>query len=164
MAVRYNLPPLDQWWDEGEEDDPKRKVPERLLRHLVVDMNLSGSEVERVLWSEYGISYSRAGVSWWRSRQGLPPRKTPSENRRALIPWRIKVEHQGHRLYRFLLTEAQLRDGLVPTTADAYRHAAVVREFARRPGLVIFYDQEDGFRLVPRRDRDEDFIWDPRLP
>ena len=164
MAKRYNLGELGDWWEPGENGHPRRKVPQRLMYELVVNQQMSAPEVIEALRSAFDLTITRSNISYWRASNDLPPLVKPSANRSALIPWRVRVEHQSHRLYRFLLTEAQIRDGRVPTEADAYRHRSVTRDLAKRPDMVIFYDDEDGFRLVPRRPCDEDLIWDPRLP
>ena len=162
--MRYNLGTLAKWWDEGEQDNQNRKVPDRLMRELVVYEGLGNTEVVNVLREAFGIDVTRSNVSYWRSRNGLPSLVRKSANRDKLVPWRVRVEHNNHRLYRFLLTEVQVRDGIEPDTASAYRHRSVERELKRRPGMVIFYDAEDGFSLVTGRDCDDDLIWDPRLP
>lgn len=164
MVTRYNLGTLADWWEPGEDKDPRRKVPHGLMYELVVNQDMRAPEVIKALQSAFGLSITRANVSYWRAKNDLPPLVRPSANRSALIPWRVGVQHNNHRLYRFLLTEVQVRDGIEPDRASAYRHKSVKRELSRQPDMVISYDDENGFLLVPGRECDRDCIWDPRLP
>jgi len=131
------------------------------MYHLV-GQGLNGQEIVDTLLSDYGIEFTRAGVSKWKLAHNMPTR-VRSENRRNLVPWRVLVEHQQDRLLKFLLTEANLRDRKEIGTAHRYRHQAVLEQLENE-GTVVYYDQDNGFhRVQPRPGIDEDFIYDPRI-
>lgn len=141
---------------------PAQQVPDSIMWSLI-NRGLSGAAISRTLRDEYGYEMSRSGVSAWRKRHDLPPVYGENPQRARLIPWTVAEQHKDHQLYRFLMTEARVRNGEVPHRADLARRNVVLNELRRRPTMRIYYDREDGFRLVPGRPCDTDVIWDPRL-
>lgn len=137
------------------------KVPPELLVDLDNE-GLGGQEIVDVLWVEYGIGFTRAGVSKWRRLNGRGVRER-SATKDALIPWVVLREHDQDRLLKFLHVEANSRDGKAPGRARGMYHDAVGRDLAAEKGVVA-YTQAGGFRLVtPRPGIDNDCIRDPRF-
>lgn len=138
-----------------------QKVSDELMAFLVGE-GYSGPEIVRILKDDYGIDYTRAGVSYWRRRHNAPVR-TRTKSAEELVPWRVLQEDDSHRLLRFLRTEARIRENLPVDYPNAVRHASVARELRATKG-VIYYDHENGFAIVPPRPGiDKDLIFDPRI-
>lgn len=134
-----------------------------MMAYLVGE-GYSGPEIVQILKDDYGIDYTKAGVSKWRNKHNIPARpRTASQEK--LIPWRVLEEDAQHRLVKFLRTEARLREGLDVDEPSLMRHRAVLQELTALD-VVIYYDQDNGFVLVAPRpgiDDPEDFIYNPRV-
>lgn len=79
-----------------------------------------------------------------------------------LIPWTIKPEHRGMHALQMLRLEARARAAMPVRDIDAVRHRNFMRRLAR-DNVVVAYDPDtaEGFRLVPRKDGDDDVIRRP---
>lgn len=147
------------YWQTGP---GKAKLDDSLVKPLV-EAGLNGQQIVDVLRHRHGIETTRAGVSYWRKVRGYPV-KTRSANTEALVPWRVLIKDESHRLLKALRTEARLRDGFKPARNDIQRLHSVVAEMRELGGMVVYYDQTNGFRLVePRPGIDTDMIYDPRF-
>lgn len=147
---------------ENEGGSGRQKVSDEVMAYLVSE-GYTGPEIVRILKEDYGVDYTRAGVSYWRRRHDVAVRGDRTKSMEELVPWRIRQEDDSHRLLRFLRTEARIREGLPVDRPNAQRHAAVARELRAVRG-VVYYDHENGFQVVaPRPGIDQDLIFDPRL-
>lgn len=148
---------------ENNVSDGRQKVSDELMAYLVGE-GYSGPEIVQILKDDYGIDYTKAGVSKWRNKHNIPARpRTASQEK--LIPWRVLEQDAQHRLVKFLRTEARLREGLDVDEPSLMRHRAVLQELTALD-VVIYYDQDNGFVLVAPRpgiDDPEDFIYNPRV-
>lgn len=146
--------------------DRRKKVPDEVMWGLI-GRGLSNSGIVRTLLSEFGVTYSAAGVTVWKKAHGLPVRSFSPE-RQELIPWRVLKKHHSSPIYRALHAHARMQAGLradpnfeLPLTERQRRDKLAVH--LADHDAVVHYDQVNGWAIVPRRDGiDGDWIRDPR--
>jgi hypothetical protein len=97
--------------------------------------------------------------SSWRRRRGIPTRIVHDHD---LIPWHIRLAHNGRFAVAMLRAEARKRQGL-DLSARQERDLKAFRARLKRDGLVVAYDPdtEEGFFLTPRLPEDKDIIRQP---
>lgn len=110
---------------------------------------------------EYARKYQRqvsmSAFTNLRARRGWPRREIRNSD---LIPWEVSVEHRWAHEVMMLRAEARVRAGEPLAGRAVGKHASFTRKL-KEQNLVVSYNQEDGFRLVPRVAGDRDIIREP---
>lgn len=125
---------LVRWRDEGL---TQQQIADRVN---ATDERITSGEVAPVTRSAVSVALVRADKADQRSRYAVE------------VPWSpIRPEHQKDHLLTMLRTWARVNagDATLPDAArDRYERFAARLE---RDHLVVDYDEESGFSLVPRR-------------
>lgn len=115
------------------------------------------SEFVRRYEEKYGITTSQSMWSAWRRRKRLARRLVRDD---ALIPWAVMPEHRWDINLRHLREEARRRAGVPLSDEEASALASWLERLAEE-NAVVYYDPENGFRLVPRLPEDTDIVREP---
>jgi hypothetical protein len=122
-----------------EEDRPYRWMVEQYLTKYHI-------ETTERLWSSF------------RMRRGLKARYVQNDD---LMPWGVRREHVHANLAFLLRTEARRRAGKDLRPAHLREVTSFVARLERE-GLVVDYNPDHGFYLVPRKPDDNDIARKPQ--
>ena len=139
------------------------KQPAIADRDLVMRWYQDGytyEEMQDMHERRFGTRPSKSSINYARKLAGVPPRIKHDDR---LIPWAVEPEHRYDKNVRCLRIEARLQAGEEIGPSD-FRLWRAWRQRLEAGDLVVHYDPEDGFMLVPRREGiDLGFIREPRF-
>lgn len=138
-----------------------QRWPATAKMRAMFNQGLTFDEIADRVEEMEGWRPTRSGVKRKFDAMGMPPRRPATA--KALIPWRVKQEHNRHR-YRHMLEAESRRRRHAKLSGTDHKLLSSMNNllYGRGTLLVIDYDWDAGWSLRDREDDDTDIIRAPR--